>query len=125
MVRRPPRSTRTDTLVPYTTLFRSGHTDFIFATMAEEWGLIGGVALLIAFFLLLRWSPRIALGARTRFGQLHATGLTMTIFFYIAINLMMVMGLPPVVGYPLPAFSHGESPRLTLLSSHCKLQSPP
>src|SRR3546814_1894140 len=54
-----------------------GHTDFIFATMAEEWGLIGGVALLIAFLLLLRWSTRIALGARTSFGQLAATGLAM------------------------------------------------
>src|SRR3546814_10801144 len=108
MIRRPPRSTRTDTLFPYTTLFRSldylpeGHTDFIFATMAEEWGLIGGLALLFGFFLLLRWSTRVALNARTRFGQLAAAGLKMTNFFYVAINLMMVMGLAPVVGIPLP-----------------------
>ena len=93
-----------------------GHTDFIFATMAEEWGLIGGVALLIAFFLLLRWSTRVAIHARTRFGQLVATGLTMTIFFYIAINLMMVMGLAPVVGIPLPLFSYGGSSMLTIMT---------
>src|SRR3546814_1397725 len=121
MIRRPPRSTRTDTLFPYTTLFRSldylpeGHTDFIFATMAEEWGLIGGLALLFGFFLLLRWSTRVALKARTRFGQLTAAGLTMTIFFYIAINLMMVMGLAPVVGIPLPLFSYGGSSMLTIM----------
>ncbi|WP_033073469.1 rod shape-determining protein RodA [Sphingopyxis sp. MWB1] len=92
-----------------------GHTDFIFATMAEEWGLIGGFALLFGFFLLLRWSTRVALNARTRFGQLTAAGLTMTIFFYIAINLMMVMGLAPVVGIPLPLFSHGGSSMLTIM----------
>jgi len=93
-----------------------GHTDFIFATMAEEWGLIGGLALLFAFFLLLRWSTRVALNARTRFGQLAAAGLTMTIFFYVAINLMMVMGLAPVVGIPLPLFSYGGSSMLTVMT---------
>lgn len=93
-----------------------GHTDFIFATMAEEWGLIGGLALLLGFFLLLRWSTRVALGARTRFGQLVAAGLTMTIFFYIAINLGMVMGLAPVVGIPLPLFSYGGSSMLTIMT---------
>lgn len=93
-----------------------GHTDFIFATMAEEWGLLGGLALLFGFFLLLRWSTKVALNARTRFGQLTATGLTMTIFFYIAINLMMVMGLAPVVGIPLPLFSYGGSSMLTIMT---------
>lgn len=93
-----------------------GHTDFIFATMAEEWGLIGGIGLLFAFFLLLRWSTRVALRARTRFGQLVAAGLTMTIFFYIAINLSMVMGMAPVVGIPLPLFSYGGSSMLTIMA---------
>ncbi|PQM27711.1 rod shape-determining protein RodA [Sphingopyxis lindanitolerans] len=93
-----------------------GHTDFIFATMAEEWGLIGGLGLLFAFFLLLRWGTRVALRARTRFGQLVAAGLTMTIFFYIAINLSMVMGLAPVVGIPLPLFSYGGSSMLTIMT---------
>src|SRR3546814_11900911 len=84
--------------------------------MAEEWGLIGGLALLFGFFLLLRWSTRVALNARTRFGQLAAAGLTMTIFFYVAINLMMVMGLAPVVGIPLPLFSYGGSSMLTVMT---------
>ena len=93
-----------------------GHTDFIFATMSEEWGLVGGLLLLLGFFFLLRWSTRVALNARTRFGQLTATGLTMTIFFYIAINLGMVMGLAPVVGIPLPLFSYGGSSMLTIMT---------
>lgn len=92
-----------------------GHTDFIFATMAEEWGMVGGLALGLAYFFLLRWSTRVALAAPTRFGQLTAAGLTMTIFFYIAINLMMVMGLAPVVGIPLPLFSHGGSSMMTIM----------
>jgi rod shape determining protein RodA len=92
-----------------------GHTDFVFATMAEEWGLVGGVLLIIAFMLLLRWGWRVADRAHTRFGRLAAGGLTMTIFFYIAINLMMVMGLAPVVGIPLPFMSHGGSSMLTVM----------
>jgi len=92
-----------------------GHTDFIFATMAEEWGLLGGLALGLAYYFLLRWSTRVALNAPTRFGKLTAAGLTMTIFFYIAINLMMVMGLAPVVGIPLPLFSHGGSSMMTIM----------
>ncbi len=92
-----------------------GHTDFVFATMAEEWGLVGGLALLIAFALLLRWGWRVAARTPSRFGRLVAGGLTMTIFFYIAINLMMVMGLAPVVGIPLPFMSHGGSSMLTVM----------
>ena len=92
-----------------------GHTDFVFATMAEEWGLVGGLALIAAYMLVLRWGTRVALDAPTRFGRLAAAGLTMTIFFYIAINLMMVMGLAPVVGIPLPLFSYGGSSMLTVM----------
>jgi rod shape determining protein RodA len=92
-----------------------GHTDFIFATMAEEWGMVGGLALGYAYYRLLRWSTQVALRASTRYGRLTAAGLTMTIFFYIAINLMMVMGLAPVVGIPLPLFSHGGSSMMTIM----------
>jgi rod shape determining protein RodA len=92
-----------------------GHTDFVFATMAEEWGLLGGVLLILGFMALLRWGWRVANRAPTRFGRLTAGGLTMTIFFYMAINLMMVMGLAPVVGIPLPFMSHGGSSMLTVM----------
>ncbi|HWJ68924.1 MAG TPA: rod shape-determining protein RodA [Sphingobium sp.] len=92
-----------------------GHTDFVFATMAEEWGLAGGVGLLVALFLLLRWGMRVARQTEDRFARLVAAGLTTTIFFYIAINLMMVMGLAPVVGIPLPFMSYGGSSMLTVM----------
>ncbi len=92
-----------------------GHTDFVFATMAEEWGLIGGFAVIFGFFLLLRWGWNLAIKAPSRFQKLCAGGLTMTIFLYAAINLMMVMGLAPVVGIPLPFLSHGGSSMLTIM----------
>ncbi|WP_339824639.1 rod shape-determining protein RodA [uncultured Parasphingorhabdus sp.] len=92
-----------------------GHTDFVFATMAEEWGLFGGILVLFCFFLLFRWGLGVAMKAQTRFSQLTAAGLTVTIFFYVAINLMMVMGLAPVVGIPLPFLSHGGSSMMTIM----------
>lgn len=91
------------------------HTDFIFPAMVEEWGLAGGLFLLICFALLFRWGMAVALETRGRFTRLTAAGLTMTIFFYFAINLMMVMGLAPVVGIPLPLFSYGGSAMLTVM----------
>jgi rod shape determining protein RodA len=92
-----------------------GHTDFVFATMAEEWGLIGGVAIIMGFVLLTRWGMRVSVRAPTRFGRLTAAGLVTTIFFYFAINLMMVMGLAPVVGIPLPLVSFGGTAMLTVM----------
>ena len=92
-----------------------GHTDFVFATMAEEWGLLGGLFVIGAFMLLFRWGLRVAARAPTRFGRLAAAGLTTTIFFYVAINLMMVMGLAPVVGIPLPLVSFGGTAMLTVM----------
>ncbi|MCP5227005.1 rod shape-determining protein RodA [Accumulibacter sp.] len=89
------------------------HTDFVFATMAEEWGLIGGLFVLLVFGLILRWGLKVAHEARDRFSKLLAAGMVATIFFYVAINLMMVMGLAPVVGIPLPFMSHGGSSMMT------------
>lgn len=91
------------------------HTDFVFATMAEEWGLMGGLFLILAFFLLIRWAMRVAQNAQSRFAMLTAAGLATTIFFYVAINLMMVMGLAPVVGIPLPMVSYGGSAVMTVM----------
>ena len=91
------------------------HTDFVFATMAEEWGLVGGVLLILAFLLVIRWGMRVAVRARGRFARLTAAGLATTIFFYVAINLAMVMGLAPVVGIPLPLVSFGGSAMMTVL----------
>lgn len=92
-----------------------GHTDFVFATMAEEWGMVGGTLLIVALMLLLRWGMRVAQQTEDRFARLVAGGLTTTIFLYVAINLMMVMGLAPVVGIPLPFMSYGGSSMLTVM----------
>jgi len=92
-----------------------GHTDFVFATMAEEWGLVGGTLMILAFLLLFRWGIRVAMRTQDKFARLAAAGLTTTIFFYVAINLMMVMGLAPVVGIPLPFMSYGGSSMLTVM----------
>ncbi len=92
-----------------------GHTDFVFATMAEEWGWIGGVGLILGFMLLLRWGMRVADRTEDKYARLVAAGLTTTIFFYVAINMMMVMGLAPVVGIPLPFMSYGGSSMLTIM----------
>lgn len=94
-----------------------GHTDFVFATMAEEWGLVGGAFLIIAFLLVIRWGVNVGVRAEDRFAKLAAAGLATTIFFYLAINLMMVMGLAPVVGIPLPLVSFGGSAQMTVLIS--------
>lgn len=89
------------------------HTDFVFATMAEEWGMLGGLFVLLIFGAILHWGFSVARRAPDRIGQLLAAGMTCTIFFYVAINLMMVMGLAPVVGIPLPFMSHGGSSMMT------------
>ncbi|UYY59173.1 rod shape-determining protein RodA [Sphingomonas sp. S2-65] len=92
-----------------------GHTDFALATMMEEWGLMGGVLLIIAFGLLIGWGINVGLRAKTRFGRLTAAGLSGTIFLYASINMAMVMGLAPVVGVPLPLVSFGGTAVMTIM----------
>lgn len=92
-----------------------GQTDFALATMMEEWGLVGGVLLIIAWFAIIWWAINIALRAEGRFARLTAAGLATTLFFYVSINMAMVMGLAPVVGVPLPLISNGGSSQLTVL----------
>ena len=91
------------------------HTDFVFSTMTEEWGLAGGVFILAAFTVIIVWAVRVALRAQAPFSRLAAMGLGATLFFYLAINLMMVTGLAPVVGIPLPLVSYGGSAMMTVL----------
>jgi rod shape determining protein RodA len=89
------------------------HTDFVFATMAEEWGIVGGLFVLLVFMLIFRWGLKTARDSEDRFASLLAAGMTATVFFYFMINLLMVMGLAPVVGIPLPFMSHGGSSMMT------------
>ena len=89
------------------------HTDFVFATMAEEWGFLGGLLIIGIYAWILRWGLMVARESNDRFAKLLAAGMTATIFFYVSINLLMVMGFAPVVGIPLPFISHGGSSMLT------------
>jgi len=91
------------------------HTDFIFATMAEEWGMMGGLFIFGCYAIIIGWGIGVSLTARTHFTKLAAMGLTCTIFFYVMINSLMVMGLAPVVGIPLPLVSYGGSAMMTVL----------
>jgi len=91
------------------------HTDFAFAAMAEEWGLMGGLFILVMWSIILAWGLGVSLTARSEFARLAAAGLTFTLFFYIAVNLLMVTGLAPVVGIPLPLLSYGGSAMMTVL----------
>jgi rod shape determining protein RodA len=90
-------------------------TDFIFTMLAEEWGLIGGLALLALYTLVLVYGYAIAFGSRSHFGRLLALGIVVNLFLYVFINTAMVMGLIPVVGVPLPLISYGGTAMLTVM----------
>ena len=90
-------------------------TDFIFTMLAEEFGLVGGLGLLVLYLLLLVYGFAISLRARNQFARLLAMGLTSTLFLYVFINVGMVMGILPVVGVPLPLISYGGTAMLTVL----------
>lgn len=89
-------------------------TDFVFAVFAEEFGLYGGVMLLVLYTLLIFRGLNIALQAQTQFGRLLAGALSMMFFVYVFVNIGMVTGILPVVGVPLPFMSYGGTALLTL-----------
>ncbi len=97
-------------------------TDFIFTLWAEEWGLIGGVFLLLIAGLIFYYGIRISLKCRHAFGSLMALGLTVNYSLYVFINIAMVMGLIPVVGAPLPLVSYGGTSMLAILISFGLIQ---
>ena len=89
-------------------------TDFIFAALCEEFGLLGVLVLLAGFTFLLLRGLTIAVQAPTLFSRLLAGALTMSIFTYAFVNVGMVSGILPVVGVPLPFVSYGGTAMVTL-----------
>lgn len=85
------------------------HTDFIFATFSEQWGLAGSCLLLLLYYLLIREAIFIAQRTSDNFGRLLAFGIFLMLGIQIFINIAMNMGLAPVVGLPLPLMSYGGS----------------
>ncbi|PZQ48565.1 MAG: rod shape-determining protein RodA [Rhodovulum sulfidophilum] len=99
------------------------HTDFIFTTLAEEFGFMGTLALLILFTLVIVFCVQSAISNRDRFGALLTGGIGATFFLFFSVNMAMVMGLMPVVGVPLPLVSYGGSAMLVLLAAFGLAQS--
>ncbi len=99
------------------------HTDFIFNTLAEEFGFVGAVSLLVLYVLILVFCITSALQNRDRFSSLLILGVGLTFFLYFAVNMSMVMGLAPVVGVPLPLVSYGGSAMLVLMVAFGLVQS--
>ena len=90
-------------------------TDFIFTMLAEEFGMAGGLVILGIYILVIIYGFAIALRVRNQFGRLVSLGIIATFFFYVFINIAMVMGLVPVVGVPLPLISYGGTAMLSLM----------
>ncbi len=90
------------------------HTDFIFAVMSEEFGLIGNAILLVLYALLIGRGLMIAAAAPTLFSRLLAGAITLIFFTYAFVNMGMVSGILPVVGVPLPLVSYGGTALVTL-----------
>ncbi len=99
------------------------HTDFIFTTLAEEFGFVGGMSLLALYALILVFCISSALANPSRYSSLLILGIAATFFLYFAVNMSMVMGLVPVVGVPLPLVSYGGSAMLVLLGAFGLIQS--
>jgi rod shape determining protein RodA len=90
-------------------------TDFIFATFAEQFGLVGCITVLALYTTVIIISLRIAALSHNHFGRLSAAGVTATFAFYILVNAAMVMGMAPVVGVPMPLLSYGGTEMLTVM----------
>lgn len=104
-------------------LLRVRTTDFIFAHAMGMFGFVGGVALIVAYLLLLWRTSHVAVAAPDLFGRLLAVGVTVMIFFQAFVNMGMNVGIMPVTGLPLPFVSLGGSSLWTLLASLGLLQS--
>ena len=91
------------------------HTDFIFSVLAEEWGLMGALTVIILFLIIIAWGLSIAGRCRDPFGTILSVGVTAMIAWQALINIGMVMGLMPVVGVTLPFVSYGGSSIVTMM----------
>ena len=94
-----------------------GHTDFVFAVFAEEWGFFGSVLLVSLFLALFLLGLDIASKARDLLGALVAIGVVGMIAFGVVVNIGMTLGLAPIVGIPLPLMSYGGSATVVTMAA--------
>ena len=91
------------------------HTDFIFTLFAEEHGFLGSLVLLLIYIIIIYRVLRIGAISRSYFAKLFCYGYGSAIFFYVTVNMSMVLGLLPIVGSPLPIMSYGGSSMLATM----------
>ncbi|MDB2514828.1 rod shape-determining protein RodA [Candidatus Pelagibacter bacterium] len=91
------------------------HTDFIFTLYAEEHGFLGSLALLLVYIIIIYRVLKIGSVSRSYFAKLFCYGYGSAIFFYVTVNMAMVLGLLPIVGSPLPIMSYGGSSMLATM----------
>ncbi len=84
-------------------------TDFIFCTIGEEWGFIGSSLVILLFLTLLLRLLYLAERQRSKFSRIYGYGVFSILFFHVAVNIGMTIGIAPVIGIPLPFFSYGGS----------------
>ena len=99
------------------------HTDFIFATVAEEFGFLGCFCVLALFCAVILIALRTASLSHSHFGRLAASGVVATFALYVFLNAAMVMGLAPVVGIPMPLLSFGGTVMITVMIGFGLVQS--
>ena len=99
------------------------HTDFIFAVLAEEFGLVGVLALLTLYILIVLRGLYMATQAQSAYGRILAGSVTLVFFVYAFVNVGMVVGILPVVGVPLPLVSYGGTSLVTLMAGFGILMS--
>ncbi len=91
------------------------HTDFIFTLFSEQFGFIGSVLLLFLYAFIIIRILIIGSNSRNYFGKFFCYGFAISIFFYISVNMLMVLGMLPIVGSPLPIMSYGGSSMLSMM----------
>lgn len=98
-------------------------TDFIFAVIGEEWGLIGLVTILLLYTFVIARALYLAAASQDTFARIAAGSLALTFCVYVFVNTGMVTGLMPVVGVPLPLISYGGTSMVTLMAGFGILMS--
>lgn len=90
-------------------------TDFAFSVLAEEWGFLGSIFLLLLYFMIILWMLDTSSRAKDRFSMLVSFGIAAMFFWHVVVNVGMVIGLFPITGVPLLIFSYGGSSTLTAM----------
>ena len=93
------------------------HNDFIFAVLAEEWGLVGSVFALFAYAIVIFGCLKVASSSADMFGRLISSSIAVLLMVHLFINVGMTLGITPITGLPLPFMSYGGTSMVTLFAT--------